>query len=274
MGDLIPGDDGLLVEEVGHWAKDKIESLCRYIDISRAVRAKWLGPGKAGATYIELFCGPGRSKIRRTGEFIDGSCVAAWQASVRGGSPFSQIFLGDADDGRRALAVERLKRAGAPVTEVPGNAAKAARDIRAMLRPNSLHFVFVDPYNLGAFDFTMIKTFAGLKYIDMLVHVSKMDLQRNTGMNITAQQSAFDHFAPGWRTEVNLNQRHSAVRREVFDFWRKKVAALGISTSTNMQLITGGRGQHLYWLTLVAKHDLAHRFWKVASNSSGQGSLF
>lgn len=274
MGQLIAGDDGLPVEEVGAWAKDKIESLRRYIDISRAVRSKWLGPHKGGATYIELFCGPGRSRIRKTGEFIEGSCVAAWQASVRGGSPFSQIFLGDADDERRELAVRRLKRIGAPTIGISGDAASAAKHIMRELGPDGLHFVFIDPYNLGAFDFSVIETFADLRYVDMLVHISKMDLQRNTGMNISAQHSAFDHFAPGWRTAVNLTQRHSAVRREVFEFWKEKVAALGISTSTDMQLITGSQGQHLYWLTLVAKHQLAHRFWKVASNSSGQGSLF
>lgn len=67
MGKLVDGDDGLPVEEVGIWAKDKLSSLCRYIDISRGVRSKWIGPGKGGATYIDLFCGTGRSKIRSTG---------------------------------------------------------------------------------------------------------------------------------------------------------------------------------------------------------------
>ncbi|HTO65225.1 MAG TPA: three-Cys-motif partner protein TcmP [Bradyrhizobium sp.] len=274
MGKLVEGDDGLEVEEVGRWAKSKIDSLCRYIDISRAVRAKWLGPGKGGATYVELFCGPGRSKIKWTGEFIDGSCVAAWKASVASGSPFTEVCVADADDYRRSLAVQRLKAAGAPVFGIDGDATTASRKIRELLKQRSLHFVFIDPYNLGAFDFSVIETFAGLRYIDTLVHISKMDLQRDTGMNIAAQRSAFDHFAPEWRSAVNVNQKHAAVRREVFEFWRKKVEALGISASTAMQLITGDQGQHLYWLTLVARHDLAHRFWKVASNSSGQRGLF
>jgi hypothetical protein len=41
-----------------------------------------------------------------------------------------------------------------------------------------------------------------------------------------------------------------------------------------MQLITGDQGQHLYWLTLAARHELAHKFWKIAANKSGQGDLF
>jgi three-Cys-motif partner protein len=77
MGDLVDGDDGLPAEDVGSWAKEKHELSGRYIDVSRAVRKKWIGTGKAGATYIDLFCGPRRARIRRTSEFIDGSCVAA-----------------------------------------------------------------------------------------------------------------------------------------------------------------------------------------------------
>ena len=50
MGKLIDGDDGLPAEVVGAWAKEKHDYLCRYVDISRAVRTQWIGPGKAGAT--------------------------------------------------------------------------------------------------------------------------------------------------------------------------------------------------------------------------------
>ncbi|WP_024340955.1 three-Cys-motif partner protein TcmP [Bradyrhizobium japonicum] len=273
MGELVRGDDGLDVEEVGPWARDKIASLCRYISISRAVRRKWLGPGKAGATYVELFCGPGRSKVRRKDQFIEGSCVAAWKESVRAGAPFSSVFVADADDNRRKLAVARLQHAGAPVIEVEGDAVTAARTIRALMSPSSLHFVFVDPYNLGAFKFEVMETFAGLSYIDMLVHISKMDIQRNTGMNIRAQRAAFDDFAPGWRSAVDMAQRHPTVRRQMFEFWRRKVSTLGISPSADMELITNEGGQHLYWLTLLAKHELALRFWKAAANKTGQQEM-
>ncbi len=46
MGRLIEGDDGLPAEEVGSWAKEKHDYLCRYIDISRATRAKYIGDRK------------------------------------------------------------------------------------------------------------------------------------------------------------------------------------------------------------------------------------
>lgn len=48
MGKLVEGDDGLPVEDVGVWAKDKHNYLCRYIDISRAARAICLGMSLGG----------------------------------------------------------------------------------------------------------------------------------------------------------------------------------------------------------------------------------
>lgn len=273
MGKLVDGDDGLPVEEVGSWAKHKIESLCRYIAISRGVRSKWIAPGKAGATYIELFCGPGRSRIKKTGEIIEGSCVAAWKESVRRKTPFSSVFIGDLDSERRGFAAERLKRLGAPVHEIQGDAVAVADAVLRRLEPSGLHFAFVDPYNLGAFDFAVMNTLSRRQRMDILVHVSKMDLQRNTGLNIRSEASAFDRFAPGWRTQIDLSQTHRSIRRDVFDFWQRKVASLGMDASTDMQLIKGSKGQHLYWLTLVARHELAHAFWQVAKDT-GQMKLF
>lgn len=274
MGELLEGDDGLPVEDVGVWSKDKLTSLRRYVDISRAVRRKWTAPEGAGATYIDLYCGPGRSRIRRTGEFIDGSCVAAWKESLRSNSPFSTIYIGDADAVRRRSAAERLRRLGAPVIEVEGNAASSATAIRKLARGTALHFAFLDPYNLGSFDFSIMQTLSNFRYIDILVHISKMDLQRNTWLNISRQQSAFDSFAPGWRSHVDINQPHSAIRRDVFNHWQKLVCELGVFLSSEIKLIKGSREQHLYWLAFVARSALAHKFWKVAADNSGQGRLF
>lgn len=188
--------------------------------------------------------------------------------------PFSAIYIADADMERRTLACQRLRRLGAPVIELHGNAATTAFTLRAIAPSYALHFAFLDPYNLGAFDFSIIHALSNFRYVDMLVHVSKMDLQRNTGMNVARERSAFDTFAPGCRTKVNLNQLHSSIRREVFGHWQSLVAGLGVFPSSEMKLITGSKGQHLYWLTLASRHDLAHAFWKVAANDSGQGNLF
>ncbi|WEZ82181.1 three-Cys-motif partner protein TcmP [Rhizobium sp. 32-5/1] len=259
----------MLAEEVGSWAKQKHEYLVRYLDISRGVRKNFVGPDKGGTTYIDLFCGPGRAVVRKSGEFIDGSCVAAWKKSVEGGAPFSKVHIADSDEERLHLAEKRLRALGAPVVTHLGRATDTVKVIVKQVNAYGLHFAFVDPFNLGAFDFAIVNELARLKRIDMLVHVSKMDLQRNLGMNIRDQQTAFNSFAPGWKEGIDLTQAQSKIRRHVFEYWRGLVSKSGIATSdhVDMKLITGSKNQPLYWLLLAAKHELAHRFWKTASVS-------
>lgn len=273
MGKLIDGDDGLPAEEVGVWAKEKHDYLCRYIDISRAVRTQWIGQGKAGATYIDPFCGPGRCRVRDTGEWIDGGVVAAWKKSRDGGAPFTQVFIGDLDVQRRESAANRLRQLGAPVVEIDGAAVQSVRQIVGRLNPYGLHFAFLDPFNLEALDFDIINSLSALRRIDMLVHVNQMDLQRNLISNATAEESAFDTFAPGWRDNVDIVRGQNEIRQRVFQYWRDQVANLGVWPSAEMKLITGSKNQPLYWLLLAAKHDLAHKFWATASNVEGQGKL-
>jgi hypothetical protein len=54
-------EQGLWVEHVGPWALDKLKILTDYIQASSAARRRYLG---SGAAYIDVFSGPGRSKIR------------------------------------------------------------------------------------------------------------------------------------------------------------------------------------------------------------------
>ncbi len=107
----------------------------------------------------------------------------------------------------------------------------------------------------------------------MLIHLSKMDLQRNLGINLASEESAFDSFAPGWRENINPTRSQQEIRRLVVEYWRNLVSCLGIWPSTEMKLITGKGNQHLYWLLLAAKNDLAHKFWEVTVDT-GQGKLF
>jgi three-Cys-motif partner protein len=273
LGKLVEGDDGLPSEEVGPWATEKQDLLCRYIDISRGVRAKFIGRSKAGATYIDLFSGPGRSKIKN-GPFVHGSCVAAWLKSVEGGAPFSCVYIADLDETRLRAATERLRRLNAPVEPIHGPAIETTEAILKRLNPAALHFAFVDPFSLGALDFRIFQTLTKRKRMDILVHLSKMDLQRNLDENIGSAESNFDAFSPGWKEIVDVGQAQRGIRTEIIDHWRNLISRLGVSASTEMKLIKGSGGQHLYWLLLLANHQLALKFWKTAANPEKQGQLF
>jgi hypothetical protein len=91
-------DDGLIVSEVGPWATEKHARVQRYIEIASATRKKYMPPPSwhAGAAYIELFSGPGRSLIKDSKRIIDGSPLVAYKAALAS-VPFTEMHLNDAD---------------------------------------------------------------------------------------------------------------------------------------------------------------------------------
>ncbi|NVK20540.1 MAG: three-Cys-motif partner protein TcmP [Methylocystaceae bacterium] len=273
MGEKILGDDGLIASEVGVQAKEKHEYLRRYLDISSGARKRYIGPNNAGATFVDLFCGAGRSKIKDTGEWIDGSAVAAWKISKESSSPFTEIYVGDLDEENLDASVRRLKDLDALVKALHGPAVETVQEYVKAVSHYGLHVAFVDPFSLGALNFRIIETLATLKRPDMLLHVSKMDLQRNLNKELEADNSMFDTFVPNWRPLVDIERPQQAIRQQMMELWQEKITALGLEVSNDTKLVKGNQNQHLYWLYLVAKHDLAKKFWKIAGDT-GQGSLF
>jgi three-Cys-motif partner protein len=266
-------DDGLPLDEVGPWAKDKHELLRKYVDISRAVRRKFV-QGGGGATYIDLYCGRGRAVIRDTEERIDGSPLVAFKCARERGVGFSKLYIADADEGKCRDAERRIVNAGGiPIVEV-GKAEQTAGKIAKLLSPHALHFVFLDPYNLEQLPFSVIESLAGFKHMDMLIHVSAQDLQRNLDSYAMSENGPLDRFAPGWRNAVDLKQSKQGTRAEFIAYWTSKIDALGLPPSEHAPLITGPiKNQRLYWLVLVSRHERAREFWDKVRNLSGQGEF-
>lgn len=275
MGGLVDGDDNLPVEEVGAWIADKVDLLCDYVQISSYTRRKYLPPnGRGGSTYIDLFCGPGRSRVKATGQYVDGGCVAAWRKSVESGAPFSKVIIGDLDEERLALARRRLEELGAPVEALVGPATDTAPKAVERMPVGALNFAFLDPYSLGALDFSVIRALAKLYRIDMLVHVSQMDLQRNFDRNAQLDQSSLDVFAPGWRDHVDTSSTQRTARQAYFEYWKRLVSSTGVDTNAEIRLVTATDHQPLYLLLLATRHELAHKFWNaVAKKDDDQGKL-
>jgi three-Cys-motif partner protein len=272
-------EDGLPVSEVGEWALDKHERLRRYVTITCPVRKKWLKPMRpglvpAGATYIDLFCGSGRSRIRGTDHVIDGSPIVATSAAAQGGAPFSRVLLADLNPSFVQAACTRLSARGIPVESFEGPAIDTAREIVKALDPYGLHFAFIDPYNLKDLAFSVIEQFASLGRMDMLIHVSVQDLQRNLRRNIGRADSALDRFAPGWREHVDVSARDEVVRAAVFDYWLGLIRRLDMQPFQGVELVVGERNQRLYWLVLVSRHERAGELWDKIRNTSRQGRLF
>jgi three-Cys-motif partner protein len=91
----------------------RTSALRRYIDIAKGARAKYVPPkGTGGASYIELFSGPGRSLIEGTSEYIDGSPLVAYRAALASGIRFSEIHLNDMETDKAKALDARIRAAG------------------------------------------------------------------------------------------------------------------------------------------------------------------
>lgn len=255
--------EGLLVEKVGPWASDKLKIVTDYVHASGGARQSYL---RTGAAYIDVFCGPGRSKIRTTDEFIDGSPVAAFLKGKSSPAPFTSIHISDADDELLASCEKRLAKLDAPVHAVKGPASAAMPAIVRQLNPSGLHFAFLDPHNLGTLSFDLFESLAKLKRIDIIVHVSLSDLQRNADRYTSEAHDQFDKFAPGWREHIGIDMNQERLRAEILKYWSKKVMALGLPQAKHCELIKGEHGQRLYWLIFLARHKLAHSLWSKISS--------
>jgi three-Cys-motif partner protein len=280
---ILPATDGLPMRQVGKWTLEKNERLRKYIDASKGARAGWLGPGKAGATYIELYTGYGRGFIQDGEgspiEEIDGSPIVALAAARDAATQFSEVHLGDFDQTALSAALTRVDRSfpSVPRFPYPSEASVAARQVVSTVDCYGLNLAFLDPFSLRSLSFDVIEALAKLRRIDIIIHVSAQDLNRNLRLAFTSpnETHALDVFAPGWRQAVNEKQKDLRVRMQVLDHWAQLVKKLGLEVFTNqMELVSGGNRQPLYWLALAARNPLAHHLWNEIRHIDLQRELF
>ena len=257
-----PDEDGWPREIVGSWAEDKYARLAKYVDISRGVRSGFIGPSDAGATYIELFSGPSRVRFKNAAHARHGSPLVAWEESARTNTRFTQVHVADLDTRLVDATGDRLANAGAPVQLETGPAAETLARIMPKLNKAALHVAFLDPYNLESLSFELIRQLAGLKRMDILIHVSLQDLNRNLLRYLDRESSPLDSFAPKWREQVDGERSIEHVRGKLFEYWRSLVRGVDMATAETAELVVGPNNQPLYWLAFVARHDRALEFWE------------
>src|SRR5690242_8395912 len=91
--------DGLPVQCVREWASDKHYYLRRVVDATRHVRAKFNPPrGRGGSCFVDLFAGPGRARILKPTEFVDGSPLVAIKAAAENAGAYTRVVLCDIDE--------------------------------------------------------------------------------------------------------------------------------------------------------------------------------
>lgn len=203
---------------------------------------------------------------------IPGSAVVAATEAARH-SAFGKIYIADLDRTNvehceQRLAQEKIQ----PVFAYTGAAEVTAELIRKQLSPSALHLAFLDPYNIQALPFSVIQTLAGLPRMDLLIHVSTMDLQRN--VKAFMANGKLERFAPGWRALVDPASRNDVALLSVFHHWCSLIRDLGYQEVGDLvERVSGSRNQPLYWLVLASKNKLGKEFWAKVSNVSPQQRL-
>jgi three-Cys-motif partner protein len=269
----IDPSDGLLADSVGPWASEKHERLSKYVDSYRSARAMFLPPkGTGGAAYIELFSGPGRSLVDGAGYFIDGSPLVAFKAAQLSGTKFSELHFNDLDSENIDALRQRIAQLGGAAQFYNEAASTAVDRITYALNPTGLHFAFLDPYNLESLPFSIIQKLATLSRMDMLIHVSIFDLQRNLRRYLN-ERRVLDSFMPGWHDAVDVNRGDQAVRTALLRHWLGLIKGLGTTPADGIELVSATGGQRLYWLVFVSAHPLGRKLWNDISNVNNQGRL-
>ena len=143
------------------------------------------------------------------------------------------------------------------------------------LDPKGLHLALLDPFRLGDLPFNVIERLAQVKRMDLLIHVSAMDLKRDLHNYMrTDGPKHLDRFAPGWRDHVDTNQKPELIRVAIFEHWKGLLKQLGTSANECVEAVENSKSSELYWLVFVARHELAHRLWSDIANVGPQRRLF
>lgn len=260
--------DGMLRSIVGSWSLEKHKLLCRYVGTSRAARQKW---SDRHPSFIDLYCGLGRSRIEPGNKVIDGGVLAAAKEAQKG-APFHQLIVADLESEHVDICQRRLAFAGfSNVRAMYGRAEDTAGQAVALCDKKALHLAYLDPYSIHALPFSVIETIgSGLDRADLFIHFSVMDFRRN--LVLMQSNGRLDEFAPGWQNVVQSRLAVDALRIAIFRYWLGLIRNLGYNISGHIVRVAGVRTADYYWLILASRHPIADRFWKVAANEP-QGEL-
>jgi three-Cys-motif partner protein len=265
--------DGLPVQCVGAWAKDKHHYLRNYIAATRNVRARFMPPhGPGGAAFIDLFSGPGRARVREPVEFVDGSPLLATKVS-RDEHGFTDIILCDID----AENVDALRKRTANdrrVSIIEGDCNLKIAEIVTKIPRHAYSVALVDPFGASALDFATIRRLAAFDHLDFIIHFPLGSMKRNF-----LDHGRFERFIGLPRDQWGVEIVHGEDIRRLIPVFRRQLAALGYperTTAVTYPSIKNMQQVVLYHLVFASKHERGDEIWNSITKNlpSGQGRLF
>lgn len=250
--------DGLPVQCVGDWAEDKKHDLLRrYIEATREARAKFLPPaGPGGAAFIDLFAGPGRARVRSTGEVVDGSPLIALNHAA---APFTKLIFCDLSSENVAALQQRLRGDRRAFT-VNGDCNTEIGAIAAQVPPYGLNLALVDPYGLSALQFSTLRVLASFERMDLLIHFPTGDMKRNIE-NPSATAATRVRMGRAFGEGVQAASAKTVVRE--IETLRRNLADLGYTGKAVRSVpVQNSQGVVMYHLVYASKDKLGDKIWQ------------
>lgn len=258
------GDDGLPVQCVGPWTKEKHDYLRRLIEATAGPRSKFLPPaGTGGAAFIDLFAGPGRARIRTSGEVVAGSPFAALDHAT---APFTRVVLAELDPENAAALQTRTASNAARTRIVHGDCNATIDEIVAHVPARGLNIALIDAFNLRPLSFATIGKLARVLRMDLVINFPTVVIKRNfktVGTYLTRFLGT-----ESWKAVVT--SAHDVPK--LIDVLRAQLVTLGYEDEKVQELpITNRAGGLLYHLVYATKHPLGNKIWESVAKTTGTG---
>jgi three-Cys-motif partner protein len=171
---LLLASDGLPARKSGEWAKRKLHFLRNYCGITTvAMRKKWR------LQYLDVMAGPGRCKIKETGEEFPGSPFVALDYNFH-----DFFFIEEDPDLANALQQRVAKHPKAHLKRlVCGDWTKIANSGQLRFDDKTLVVAFVDPTGISQVPMDAMLRLAKNPHIDLLVTI-----QHSLGITLNVPQ--------------------------------------------------------------------------------------
>lgn len=247
------------------------------------MRQKW-----AIRNYIDLQAGPGKNRIRKTGEVVLGSPLLALTATY----PFTGYFFVDLEsENTQALTTRCSTSPGYQQVDIrTGDCNVIVDEVVTELKRNehrSLNLAFLDPEGLELKWATVAKL-ASVQRMDLIINYPEGGLNRFMGRAAKATgQTTVDEFFGNrdWRVIYRESQEQGEPNPHwrLIEFYKSRLQVLGYKEvlrgdEVGEEPLIRNFEKHapLYRLLFASKHPLGHKFWAAVTrrNVDGQQLLF
>ena len=260
-------DDGLVTNPIGPWAEEKYRYVGMYAEMfATGMKNKW--PRRL---YLDLFSGPGYSRVRDTGRVVLGSPMIALSLP----DPFDEYVF--SDESPEALDALRIRVAGLdqqlPVTYIPGDAnvavARIVTVVSATPSKSTLSFCFLDPYKLNI-HFQTVERIAEGRAVDFLILLALyIDANRNIQWYVGDDNPTIDLFLgdhtwrPRWKTAELAGD---SIVKFLANEYSARMGQIGYLTMTLEDMVkvsTRDKRLPLHYLAFFSKHAKGLEFWRA-----------